>query len=136
MIPNNGGIQALSHFFDQLAKKGPPTHTLTRLAELVLTLNAFSFNGEYYRQVAGVAMGSKMGPSYACLYVGFIEEQIRASYTGFHSCSNVTLMTLLDARSALATIWSSKSITYLTSTQLSSSHQPSANWNCRFLISN
>ena len=24
-----------------------------------------------------------MGPSYACLYVGYIEEQIRASYTGF-----------------------------------------------------
>lgn len=28
-------------------------------------------------------MGSKMGPSYACLYVGYIEEQIRSSYTGF-----------------------------------------------------
>ena len=24
-----------------------------------------------------------MGPSYACLYVGYIEEQIRARYTGF-----------------------------------------------------
>ena len=53
-----------------------------------------------------------------------------------HSCSNVTLMTLLDARSVLTTIWSSTSITYLTSTQLSSSHQPSANWNCSFSISN
>ena len=28
-------------------------------------------------------MGSKMGPSYACLYMGYIEEQIRARYTGF-----------------------------------------------------
>ena len=83
VIPNNGGLQALSHFFDQRANKEPPTHTLTRLAELVLTLNAFSFNGEYYRQIGGVAMGRKMGPSYACLYVGYIEEQIRASYTGF-----------------------------------------------------
>ena len=83
MILNNGGLQALSHFFDQRANKEPPTHTLTRLAELVLTLNAFSFNGEYYHQIGGVAIGSKMGPSYACLYVGCIEEQIRASYTGF-----------------------------------------------------
>ena len=43
-----------------------------------------------------------------------------------HSCSNVTLMTLFDARSALAMIWSSTLIMYLTFTHLSSSHQPSA----------
>ena len=28
-------------------------------------------------------MGTKMGPNYACLFVGYIKEQIRASYTGF-----------------------------------------------------
>ena len=60
VIPNNGGLQALSHFFDQRTNKEPSTQTLTRLAELVLTLNAFSFSGEYYRQIGGVAMGSKM----------------------------------------------------------------------------
>ena len=27
-------------------------------------------------------MGSKMGPNYACLFVGFIEEQISQQYTG------------------------------------------------------
>ena len=47
VVPNNGGLQALSYFFDQRANKEPPTHTLKRLAELVLTLNAFSFKGEY-----------------------------------------------------------------------------------------
>jgi len=83
VIPNNGGLQALSHFFDQRTNKEPPTHTLTRLAELVLFLNAFLFSGEYYRQIGGVAMGSKMGPSYARLFVGYIEEQICAHYTGF-----------------------------------------------------
>jgi len=48
----------------------------------VLTLNAFSFNNEFYHQVGGVATGSKMGPNYACLFVGFIEEQIDQQYTG------------------------------------------------------
>lgn len=76
VIPKYGGFQALSHFFDQRANKEPPTHTLTRLTELVFTLNAFSFNAEYYHQIGGAAMGSKMGPSYACLYLGSIEEQI------------------------------------------------------------
>ena len=83
VIPNNGGLEALTYYLDQRTIKEPPTHTLTRLAELVLTLNAFSFNDQHYRQIGSVAMGTKMGPNYACLFVGFIEERIRAQYTGF-----------------------------------------------------
>ena len=60
----------------------PPTVTLTCPGELVLTLNAFSFNNQFYHQVGGVAMSSKMGPNYACLFAGFIEEQICQQYTG------------------------------------------------------
>ena len=56
---------------------------MCRLAELVLALNAFSFDDEHYRQIGGLAMGSKMGPNYACLFVGYIEERIRSTYTGF-----------------------------------------------------
>jgi len=74
VIPNNDGLCALAHFLDKREVKEPSTGTLTRLAELVLTLDAFSFNGYHYRQVSGVAMGSKMGPNYACLSVGFVED--------------------------------------------------------------
>ena len=28
-------------------------------------------------------MGSKMGPNYACLFIGYLEQQIREQYTGF-----------------------------------------------------
>ena len=83
VIPNNSGLEALAHFLDKRTVLEPPTSTLTRLAELVLTLNAFTFNGEFYKQTGGVAMGSKMGPNYACLFVGYIEEQIARQYTGF-----------------------------------------------------
>ena len=65
VIPNNGGLEALTYHLDQRMIKEPPTHTLSRLAELVLTLNAFSFNGQHFRQIGGVAMGTKMGPNYA-----------------------------------------------------------------------
>jgi len=44
------------------------------LAELVLTLNCFSFADNYSKQINGVAMGTKMGPSYASLFVGYIKE--------------------------------------------------------------
>ncbi len=42
----------------------------------VITLNNFSFDGEHYQQISGVAMGTKMGPNYANLFVGFVEKQI------------------------------------------------------------
>ena len=56
--------------------------TLLRLAELVLTLNCFSFAGSYYKQITGVAMGAKMGPSYANLFVGYIEHEFFNQYNG------------------------------------------------------
>ena len=83
MIPNDSGLQALAYFLNKRLVLEPPTSTLTRLAELVLMLNAFSFNQQYYCQVDGVAMGSRMGPNYACFFVGYIEERILSTYTRF-----------------------------------------------------
>ena len=60
----------------------PSTETLLRLAKLVLTLNCFSFSGEFYKQTNGVAMGTKMGPNYANLFVGYVEEQIFDQFDG------------------------------------------------------
>jgi hypothetical protein len=82
VIPNDEGLLALKHFFDRRTVLEPSTPTLLRLAELVLTLNCFSFDGLFYKQINGVAMGTKMGPSYANLFVGFIEEQIFLNYPG------------------------------------------------------
>ena len=75
VIPNHEGLLAIKYFFDQRANKQPSTETLIRLAELVFTHNCFSLSGNYYEQINGVAMGTKMGPSYANLFVGFIEQQ-------------------------------------------------------------
>ncbi|KAL9952017.1 hypothetical protein ACROYT_G039216 [Oculina patagonica] len=60
----------------------PPTDTLVRLAELVPSLNTFDFGGTHYQQVGGVAMGTKMGPNYACLFVGYVEQKMFADYHG------------------------------------------------------
>ena len=82
VIPNGDGLLALMHFLNKRLVLQPPTHTLVRLAELVLTLNTSSFNGNFYRQSGGVAMGSRLGPNYACLFMGHVEEQILSQYTG------------------------------------------------------
>ena len=54
VIPNNEGLLALKYFLDECTVKEPSSETLLRLAELVLTLNCFSFAGNYYKQINGV----------------------------------------------------------------------------------
>ncbi len=80
VIPHHDGLRALKFFLNKRPVQGLSTSVLVRLAELVLTLNNFSF-GEHYKQISGVAMGTKMGPNYANLFVGFVEKQIFEQYT-------------------------------------------------------
>ena len=48
---------------------------ISKLISTILTKNNFSFNGEYYLQTQGTAMGTKMAPSYANIFMGEIERQ-------------------------------------------------------------
>ena len=48
----------------------------------MLPLNNFLFDGEHYQQISDVAMGTKMGPSYANLFVGYVEKRIFEQHTG------------------------------------------------------
>ena len=43
---------------------------------LVLQNNVFEFNEEYYLQIQGTAMGTKMAPAYANLFMGRLEPQL------------------------------------------------------------
>ena len=58
-VPNDEGLPALKHFFDQRTVREPSSETLLRLAEIVFTLSSFPFGGNYYKQTNGVAMGTK-----------------------------------------------------------------------------
>ena len=55
----------------------PSPEALGELANLVLTNNVFEFNGKFYLQTQGTAMGTKMPPSYANIFMGKIEQQLR-----------------------------------------------------------
>ena len=80
VIPNNEGLQALKYFLNQSPVEKPSSETLFRLAsELVLTLNCFSFDYSCYKQINGVAIGTKMGPSYVNL---FVENEFFSNYNG------------------------------------------------------
>ena len=82
VIPNDKGFHAFKYFLDKRELLNPKTHTLLRMAELVLTFNSFVFNSENYKQIGDVAMGSKLGPNYASLFVSYVEEKMLRVYTG------------------------------------------------------
>ena len=50
--------------------------SVEKLLELCVSNVEFLFNGTYYRQVDGVAMGSSLGAILANIYVGYIEHTI------------------------------------------------------------
>lgn len=74
-IPHAEGLKALETY---LQKRAPPhtpsTPFLVKLAEMVLTKNCFVFEDEYYLQVQGTAMGTRMAPSYANIFMAALEE--------------------------------------------------------------
>ena len=49
VIPHRDGLEAFKFFFNKRTLLELSTSTLIRLAELVLTLNNFSFDGEHYQ---------------------------------------------------------------------------------------
>ena len=81
-IPHADGLSAISFFLNKKANLKIPASAILRLTELVLNLNSFEFNGQFFDQISGVAMGTKMGPSYACIFMGHLEHLWSENYKG------------------------------------------------------
>ena len=41
---------------------------------MIFTMNNFTFNGKHFLQIHGTAMGTKMAPSFANLFLGHFES--------------------------------------------------------------
>ena len=74
-IPNKEGIEAVRNFLRLHTPKYASTNTVVTLLHEVLTKNNFEFNGKNYLQVGGTAMGTKLAPSYANIFMGELEEK-------------------------------------------------------------
>ena len=79
-ILHDGALEASKHFLDKRSNKSISTSSLLQPIELVLKMNTFHFKGRYSSQKRGVAMGTKTGPSVACLFTGHLEELFFAQY--------------------------------------------------------
>ena len=53
-----------------------PAEDIVDLAKLVLTNNNLVFSGKHYLQTRGTAIGTKMAPSYANIFMDKVEREI------------------------------------------------------------
>lgn len=75
-IPHDDGIAACKEAWEQRTVKEPPTECLVEMLTMVLKHNNFTFNGDHYLQINGTAMGTKMAPSYANIFMGSLEKRL------------------------------------------------------------
>jgi hypothetical protein len=68
-IPHEDGLNALSAF---LSKQGLPDRVvrdICDLAHFVLSRNVLEFNSGIFLQISGTAIGTKMAPAYAIIFM-------------------------------------------------------------------
>ena len=74
-IPHDEGLIAMRKALDLRKDKRISTESLIELAECVLKNNIFEHNLSFYKQLRGTAIGTKMAPSYAIIFLGDLEER-------------------------------------------------------------
>lgn len=63
------GINSIRRIFQKYPDKRRPEKELLQLLEINLTRNDFEFNGDFYLQIKGTAMGKKFAPAYANIFM-------------------------------------------------------------------
>ncbi|KAK6525084.1 hypothetical protein TWF694_011915 [Orbilia ellipsospora] len=72
-VPIDSTSQKLGKLMGNRELEGIRTSRIKDLLDIVMYVNCFEFNGKYYRQVEGVAMGTSCAPAFANLSLGLLE---------------------------------------------------------------
>jgi hypothetical protein len=77
-VPRPEGIEACKEAFKQRTNPLIPTeYAITcKMVETVLDFNSFKLGDRSYKQIEGVAIGSKLGRNFACVYMRKWDEQL------------------------------------------------------------
>ena len=73
-IPHDEGLKAVRNALDSREDKTISTESLLELAECVFKNNIFEHNIKFFKQVRGTAIGTKMAPPYAIIYMDELER--------------------------------------------------------------
>ena len=75
-ISHEDGLVAMRKVLDAQEDKTVLTDSLVELAECVLKNNIFELNTSFYKKLSETAIGTKMAPPYAVIFMGDLEEKI------------------------------------------------------------
>ena len=76
-IPNHEGLTAVARVLTRHKPKYRLSyHSLCALLKLVLHSNNFTFDGDHYLQIGGTAMGTRVAPSLANIFMGELEAKM------------------------------------------------------------
>ena len=78
-IPHDEGLAAVHKALERREDKSISSDTLLELTELVLKNNIFEHDGRFFKQKRGTAIGTKMAPSYAILFMDELEQRLLES---------------------------------------------------------
>lgn len=74
-IDIGAGLTAVKNTFDRYPDQNRPDKEILQLLEINLTRNDFEFNGEFYLQIKGTAMGKRFAPAYANIFMAKWESE-------------------------------------------------------------
>ena len=79
-IPHTEGIAAINRMMEETGTDTLLRMFISNLAYQVLTKNFFNFNGQLYEQTQGTAMGTRMAPNYAIVFMYYLETNFLSHY--------------------------------------------------------
>ena len=75
-IPHNDGLSALRQFLSEQRLPAKVIDGICAMADLVLKRNVFEFDSECFLQTSGTAIGTKMAPAYANIFMSIFERAL------------------------------------------------------------
>ncbi|XP_033122020.1 uncharacterized protein LOC117121033 [Anneissia japonica] len=78
-IPHEEGVAACTKFLNRFYSY-ETTSDICSIIEFILKHNNFMFNEKHFLQTKGTAMGTRMAPSYANIFMADLEDRILSNY--------------------------------------------------------
>ena len=79
-MPHTEGIAAINRTMEETGTDTVLKMFISNLTHQVLSKNYFNFNGKLYEQIQGTAMGTRMAPNYAIIFMHYLETNILSNY--------------------------------------------------------
>ena len=80
-IPHELGLKALEEALEKRDSIQISTSDLVKMTRFVLQNNYFEFNEETKQQFSGTAIGTKLAPPYACIFMDQVESELLKTQT-------------------------------------------------------